>query len=62
MAQVCINIPVENVAGMIKNMDARELEALCFLLSDQAQELVKRKDEMDAGKVELLSRDEVFDV
>jgi len=62
MAQVCINIPVENVAGMIKSMDARELETLCFLLNDQAQELMKRKDEIDSGKVKLLSRNEVFDV
>jgi hypothetical protein len=62
MAQVFIEIPVENVAAIIKNMDAEELETLCLLLTDQAQELRGRKDEVDSGKVQLISRDEVFDV
>ncbi len=62
MAEVCIQIPVENIAGMIKGMDEKELETLCVLLSGQGQELLKRKDEIDSGKVQSLSRDEVFDV
>jgi hypothetical protein len=62
MAQVCIDISVENIAGIIKSMDAKEVETLCLLLSDQAQELLKRKDEVSSGKVRLMSRDEVFDV
>jgi len=62
MAEVCIDISVENVAGIIKSMDAQEVETLCLLLSDQAQELLKRKDEVDSAKVTLMLRDEVFDV
>lgn len=62
MAELCMHIPVENIAGMIKGMDTQELETLCLLLSDQGQELMKRKDEVDSGKVQLISRDEVFDV
>jgi len=38
------------------------LETLCLLLSNQGRELRKRKDEIDSGKVRMLSRDEVFDV
>ena len=33
MAQVSINIPVENIAGMINNMDVKEIETLCLLLN-----------------------------
>jgi hypothetical protein len=62
MAAVCLDMPVENVAGMIKSMNAQELETLCLLLNDQAEELRKRKEEAESGKVEMLSRDEVFDV
>jgi hypothetical protein len=57
-----VEIPVENVAAIIKNMGAEELETLCLLLTDQAQELRGRKDEEDSGKAQLISRDEVFDV
>ena len=62
MAQVCIAISVENIAGIIKSLDAQEVETLCLLLNDQAQELLSRKDEVDSGKVKLMLRDEVFDV
>jgi hypothetical protein len=62
MAQVCINITVESIAGIIKSMDAQEVETLCLLLNDEAQELLKRKDEADSGKVKMMLRDEVFDV
>jgi len=62
MAQVGIAISVENIAGIIKSLDAQEVETLCLLLNDQAQELLKRKDEVDSGKVKLMLRDEVFDV
>jgi len=62
MAQVGIAISVENIAGIIKSLDAQEVETLCLLLNDQAQELLKRKDEVDSGKVKLMLRDEVFDL
>jgi len=62
MPEACIDIPVENIAGMIKEMGKRELETLCLLLTDQGLELQKRKDELDSGTVQPISRDEVFDV
>ena len=43
MAQVSINIPVENIAGMINSMDVKEIETLCLLLNNEGQELLKRK-------------------
>ncbi len=62
MAEMNIQIPVENIAGMIKDMDAKELETLCVLISEQGQELIDRKNDLETGKVQLLSREEIFDV
>jgi hypothetical protein len=62
MAQVNIDIPVENVAGMINKMDEKELETLCLLLNDEGLELLRRKKELETKDIKFLSRDEVFDV
>ena len=62
MAQVNIDIPVENIAGMINRMDVKELETLCLLLNVEGQELLRRKKEAEAKDVNFLSRDEAFDV
>ena len=62
MAQVNIDIPVENVAGMINQMDEKELETLCLLLNDEGLELLRRKKESETKDIKFLSRDEVFDV
>ena len=62
MAQVSINIPVENIAGMINSMDVKEIETLCLLINDEEQELLRRKKEAEAEDFKFLSRDEVFDV
>jgi len=62
MAQVNIDIPVENVAGMINKMDEKELETLCLLLNDEGLELLRRKKESETKNIKFLSRDEVFDV
>lgn len=62
MAQVNINITVENIAGMINSMDVKELETLCLLLNDGGQELLRRKKESKTKNFKFLSRDEAFDV
>ena len=62
MAQVSIDISVENIAGIINNMDVKEIETLCILLNNQGRELLKRKKEAEAKDCKFLSRDEVFDV
>jgi len=62
MAQVSIDISVENIAGMINNMDVKEIETLCILLNNEGQELLKRKKEAEAKDFKFMSRDEVFDV
>ena len=62
MVEMSIQIPVEDIAGMINDMDPKELETLCVLISEQGQELMDRKRDIEIGRVQLLSREEVFDV
>ena len=62
MAQLNINIPVDKIAGMINNMEIKELETLCLLLNDDGRELLRRKKETEHEDIRLISRDEVFDV
>jgi hypothetical protein len=62
MAQVSIEISVENIAGMINNMDVKEIETLCILLNDEGQELLTRKKAAESKDFKFLSRDEVFNV
>lgn len=62
MAQVSINIPIENIAGIINSMDVKEIETLCLLLNDEGQELLRRKKAVETDGFKFLSRDEVFDV
>ncbi len=57
-----IEINLENLSNTIKNLNNTEIETLLLLLSDEADELLKRKKEIETGKVKPLSRDEVFDV
>ena len=62
MAQLNINIPVDKIAGIINNMEIKELETLCLLLNDDGRELLRRKKETESEDIRLISRDEVFDV
>ena len=49
MAQVSINIPVENIAGIINSMDVKEIETLCLLINDEGQELLRREKRSGSG-------------
>ncbi len=60
MAQLNIELSVENIAGIINNMDIKEIETLCILLNDKDQELLKRKKEAKSKDCKFLSREEVF--
>ena len=62
MVEMNIQIPVENIAGVINSMDPEELETLCVLISEQGKELIDRKNDIETGSVQLLSREETFDV
>ncbi|MFA5905535.1 MAG: hypothetical protein WC836_16505 [Desulfobacula sp.] len=62
MTHVNIELSVESIAGIINNMDVKEIETLCILLNDKDQELLKRKKEAKSKDFKLLSREEVFDL
>ena len=62
MAQITIDVSVNNIAQIIQSMSNKEIETLYLLFSKEGKELLKRKKELDLGKVKFLTRDEVFDV
>lgn len=62
MPEMMIDIPVNEVAKIIKSMTEGEIESLALLLTEGGSELLKRKKDLELKKVKLLSRDEAFDV
>ena len=62
MPQITVNIAVEDLARIINNMKRNELETLLVLLTKEGNELLKRKKDIESGKVKTLSREEVFGV
>ena len=62
MAQMTFNIRVEDIAKLITGMERKELETLSVLLTDEGEELLERKQDIENGKVKTLSREEIFDV
>ena len=62
MPEMMIDIPVNEIAKIIKAMTEGEIESLALLLTEEGSELLKRKKDLELKKVKLLSRDEAFDV
>ena len=51
MAQMTFNIRVEDIAKLIAGMERKELETLSVLLTDEGEELLERKQDIEIGKV-----------
>jgi len=47
----CYWATVENIAGMISDMDPKELETLCALIGEQEKESIDRRNDIESGKV-----------
>jgi len=62
MPEMMIDIPVKEVAKMIKVMTEQEIETLGLLLTEEGAELLERKKDLELNRVEFLTRDEAFDV
>jgi len=62
MSEMTVDIPVNEVAKVIRAMDEKEIETLALLLSEEGAELLKRKKDFGLKKVEFLTREEAFDV
>ncbi len=57
-----LSVSVENIADSINKMEKNELETLLMLLSEDGKELLKRKKDIEEGKVKTISKEEVFGV
>ena len=62
MPEMRVDIPVDEVAKVIKAMTEGEIETLALLLTEEGTELLKRKEDLELKKVTFLTRDEAFDV
>jgi len=62
MPEMMIDIPVNEVAKMIRAMNEGEMETLTLLLTEEGNELLERKKDLELKKVKFLTRDEAFDV
>lgn len=60
--QKTIDLTIQDLAKAILNLKKNEVEDLLILLSDSDKDLLKRKDDILSGKVEPLTRNEVFGV
>ena len=57
-----LSVSVENIADSINKMEKNELETLLMLLSEDGKELLKRKKDIENGKIKGVTREEVFGV
>jgi len=62
MPEMILDIPVKDVAKIIKAMSEEEMETLSLLLSEEGAELLERKKDLELNRVTFLTRDEAFDV
>jgi hypothetical protein len=52
---------IEELADAITHLDEQERETLLMLLSPDGEELLRRKREIDEGRVSTLSETQLFD-
>ena len=62
MPEMMIDIPVKEVAKIIKVMTEQEIETLALLLTEEGAELLERKKDLELNRVKFLTRDQAFDV
>ncbi len=62
MPQMTIDLSVNNIAQIIQSMSSQEIETLYLLLTEEGEELIKRKKDSDSKSVKFMTREEVFDV
>ncbi len=62
MPEMMLDIPITKLAGMINNMNRREIETLYMLLTEEGSELLERNRDLKLKKVKYLTEEQVFDV
>ena len=61
MPHMTFDVSIDSLADIIKSLSESERETLAILLSDRGQELLKRKEEIEQGRVTPISEAELFD-
>ncbi len=61
MPQLMLDVSVDHIADLINAMSRQEVETLSLLLTEDGEELLNRKQDLDLKRVKFLTRDEVFD-
>ncbi len=62
MPEMILDIPIINLARMIKNMNKREIETLYMFLTEEGSELLERNKDLKMKKVKYMTEEEAFDV
>ncbi len=60
MPEITFNFPVDKIAQIIVSMSPDELETLSLLLSGEAEEIIKRKEDFESNQNNFLSPEDVF--
>lgn len=60
MPKITVDMSIEDIAESISRLSSEERETLLLLLSPEGEELKSRKEEIESGKVETLSHEEMF--
>lgn len=61
MPHMTFDVSIDSLADIIKSLSESERETLAILFSDRGQELLKRKEEIEQGRVTPISEAELFD-
>ena len=62
MPEMILDIPIKKLAGVINNMNKREIETLYMFLTEEGSELLERNRDLKLKKVKYLTEEEAFDV
>jgi hypothetical protein len=62
MPKITVDMSIENIAKSIARLSSEERETLLLLLGPESKELKTRQEEIESGKVETLSHEEMFNV
>ena len=60
MPRIAVEITVDKLAELINSMSPEEMETLSLLVSQEGEELRRRKEDFESGRVQFLSSEEIF--
>ncbi len=60
MPRIAVEITMDKLAELINSMPPEEIETLSLLVSQEGEELRRRKEDFETGRVQFLSSEEIF--